>query len=79
MASQKIKVFVYGTLKRGEPNHSTLSTESNGFAEFMCGGKTIEKFPLVVIDEKMLNHLDTLEIYPQLYNRHILNVNGLDG
>lgn len=45
---QLFKVFVYGTLKKGEPNYHWLTTEDNGLAQFMCNGKTIEKFPLIV-------------------------------
>ena len=41
-------VFVYGTLKRGEPNHHLLETESNGFREFLGLAKSDNKFPLVV-------------------------------
>lgn len=101
---QLFKVFVYGTLKKGESNHMVLSSNSNGFAEYACDGITSVKFPLIIgtrrhvpfllnvpnighnisggiysIDEKMFNHLDTFESYPQLYNRHILDVNGSDG
>lgn len=108
MVSQQTKqlfsVFVYGTLKRGGPNHSVLSSESNGFAEYACDGTTALKFPLIIgtrrnvpfllnapdtgynvsgeiysIDEKMFKHLDALELCPQLYQRHILDVNGSNG
>lgn len=108
MISQQTKqlfnVFVYGTLKKGGPNHSVLASESNGFAEKACNGTTAVKFPLIVgtrrnvpfvlnapntghnvsgeiysIDEKMFEHLDALELYPQLYERHILDINGSNG
>lgn len=108
MVSQQTKqvfnVFVYGTLKKGGPNHSVLSSTSNGFAEYVCDGITAVKFPLVVgtrrnvpfllnapetghnvsgeiysVDEKMFSHLDALELHPQLYERHIFDVNGSDG
>lgn len=45
---QLFKVFVYGTLKKGEPNHHWLTTECNGLANFVCNGKTIAKFPLII-------------------------------
>lgn len=103
-AKQLFNVFVYGTLKKGGPNHSVLSSKHNGFAKYVCDGKTVKKFPLIVgtrrnipfllnapetghnvsgeiysVDEKMFNHLDTFELYPQLYERHILEINGSDG
>ncbi|XP_052843653.1 putative gamma-glutamylcyclotransferase CG2811 [Drosophila gunungcola] len=42
------RVFVYGTLKRGEPNHHWLTKKENGQARFLGRGKTAAKFPLVV-------------------------------
>lgn len=101
---QLFQVFVYGTLKKGEPNHYLLASDSNGFAEYVCDGITVAKFPMIVgtrrnvpfllnapetghnisgeiysVDEKMFKCLDILEAYPQMYARHILNVNGSDG
>jgi gamma-glutamylaminecyclotransferase len=46
-----IRVFVYGTLKRGEPNHQLLTMKENGFSEFQSEGRTAEKFPLVIGEE----------------------------
>ncbi|BES97403.1 AIG2-like family [Nesidiocoris tenuis] len=43
-----IKVFVYGTLKKGEPNHNWLENKSNGTAKFEGQGQTKLKYPLVV-------------------------------
>ncbi|XP_032590090.1 putative gamma-glutamylcyclotransferase CG2811 isoform X2 [Drosophila grimshawi] len=42
------KVFVYGTLKSGEPNHHWLTTKANGFSRFLAKGATSTKFPLVI-------------------------------
>lgn len=47
-SKQLLKVFVYGTLKKGEPNHYWLEKEANGFARFECSGTTVIKFPLIV-------------------------------
>lgn len=44
---EKFKVFVYGTLKTGEPNYKVLS-ETDGEYRFISSGTTVEKFPLVV-------------------------------
>lgn len=104
VAKELRHVFVYGTLKKGEPNHFYLTTKTNGFAEYVCDGKTAEKFPLIVatqynvpfllnvpktghnifgeiysVDDSMFGHLDELEDYPLLYDRHIINVNGSNG
>lgn len=46
--SSFIKVFVYGTLKRGEPNSKWLTNLENGFSRFLTAGKTTEKYPLVI-------------------------------
>ncbi|XP_043288574.1 putative gamma-glutamylcyclotransferase CG2811 isoform X2 [Venturia canescens] len=43
------RVFVYGTLKRGEPNHRILqNTKDGGYAKFLGCGKTVNKYPLVI-------------------------------
>ena len=42
------KVFVYGTLKRGLPNHKFMIDGKNGIAEFICSATTKDKYPLVV-------------------------------
>ena len=41
-------VFVYGTLKRGEPNHHWLTDAANGNGRFIGRAVTSELFPLVV-------------------------------
>ena len=41
-------VFVYGTLKNGEPNHHWLTDAANGEAEFVTHAQTIVEFPLVI-------------------------------
>lgn len=41
-------VFVYGTLKNGQPNHHWLTNVENGSAEFICSGQTATKFPLII-------------------------------
>ena len=42
------KVFVYGTLKRNEPNHHWITDKENGMANFMGVGTTVAKFPMVI-------------------------------
>lgn len=36
-------VFVYGTLKKNEPNHHYMAS-----AKFVCEATSVEKFPLVI-------------------------------
>lgn len=43
-----IKVFVYGTLKSGEPNHFWITDSSNGSAQLQSAGTTTEKYPMVI-------------------------------
>jgi len=41
-------VFVYGTLKKNQPNHYHLNDAKNGCAVFKSVGNTTEKYPLVI-------------------------------
>nr|XP_049699874.1 putative gamma-glutamylcyclotransferase CG2811 isoform X1 [Helicoverpa armigera] len=42
------KVFVYGTLKRDEPNHYWLTDENNGVGNFLTDGHTKTQYPLII-------------------------------
>jgi gamma-glutamylaminecyclotransferase len=42
------RVFVYGTLKQGEPNHHWMTDTSKGFSRFLGDGRTVKKYPLVI-------------------------------
>lgn len=42
------RVFVYGTLKKGQPNYFRMTDKRNGHAEYCCSAHTVEKFPLVI-------------------------------
>lgn len=48
MATRFHKVFVYGTLKKQEPNHHWFSKDNNGYYKFICNAETIEKYPLII-------------------------------
>lgn len=48
MATSLSKVFVYGTLKKGQPNHYWLTNTDNGFASYITNGTTKTKYPLVI-------------------------------
>lgn len=41
-------VFVYGTLKRNQPNNYHLNDSKNGCAVFKSTASTIQKYPLVI-------------------------------
>ena len=43
-------VFVYGTLKTGEPNHHWLK-DARGRSSFLGPGLTLDTWPLVVVTE----------------------------
>ncbi|KAG5899877.1 hypothetical protein JTB14_012340 [Gonioctena quinquepunctata] len=42
------KVFVYGTLKKGEPNHSWFSKSTVGYYRYLSDARTVEKYPLII-------------------------------
>ncbi|XP_061918154.1 gamma-glutamylaminecyclotransferase-like [Entelurus aequoreus] len=44
-------VFVYGTLKRGQPNNRRMSDKGNGHAQLLASAVTTQKFPLVIATE----------------------------
>jgi len=42
-------VFVYGTLKKDEPNaHWLVGNEQNGKSTYLANGRTVIKYPLVI-------------------------------
>ncbi|XP_048477759.1 putative gamma-glutamylcyclotransferase CG2811 isoform X1 [Plutella xylostella] len=42
------KVFVYGTLKKNEPNHYWLTAPENGKGTFVSAATTKNKYPLII-------------------------------
>ncbi|XP_050296741.1 putative gamma-glutamylcyclotransferase CG2811 isoform X2 [Anthonomus grandis grandis] len=42
------KVFVYGTLKKGEPNHQWFTKTAGAHHKFLYNAQTIEQFPLII-------------------------------
>uniref|UniRef100_A0A8W8M8I2 Gamma-glutamylcyclotransferase family protein n=1 Tax=Magallana gigas TaxID=29159 RepID=A0A8W8M8I2_MAGGI len=42
------RIFVYGTLKNGQPNHFRLMDPGTGTTLFVGVGQTVEKYPLVI-------------------------------
>lgn len=45
------RVFVYGTLKKGQPNYYRMFDDSNGKTEFLASACTAQKYPLVIAGE----------------------------
>ncbi|CAG2178968.1 unnamed protein product, partial [Oppiella nova] len=41
-------IFVYGTLKTGQPNHYVIKDPDNGEADFVGYAETVDKWPLVI-------------------------------
>ncbi|KAJ8401258.1 hypothetical protein AAFF_G00384890 [Aldrovandia affinis] len=50
-AAPMTHIFVYGTLKRGQPNHFRMMDAANGKAEYCGRGRTVQSFPLVIAGE----------------------------
>ncbi len=44
-------VFVYGTLKKGQPNYLRMLDPVNGQAEFLTRARTVDPYPLVIATE----------------------------
>ncbi|XP_018021565.1 putative gamma-glutamylcyclotransferase CG2811 [Hyalella azteca] len=50
-------VFVYGTLKAGEPNHHWLTDPRNGRARLLGRARTVDTFPLVIASRYNIPYL----------------------
>ncbi|XP_070175014.1 gamma-glutamylaminecyclotransferase-like isoform X2 [Littorina saxatilis] len=48
MSADEHLMFVYGTLKRDQPNNHFILKKDIGHAEFVASGKTVKKYPLVI-------------------------------
>ena len=89
------KLFVYGTLKDGYPNHSRLAG-----AKFLGRARTVEKYTMVYmgfpgivrnpphlhhvgevyeVSDKTLAKCDALEGHPTWYIRELVDVDIFDG
>lgn len=49
--SRLYKVFVYGTLKKGEPNHHWFEKAQKESYRFISEASTVERFPLIIATE----------------------------
>ena len=82
------KVFVYGTLKRGQINHYLLSTGAylgsyntrpsykmfhlGGYPGVIKGGRTSIEGEVYQVDALTMHKLDRLEGYPVAYSRTLI-------
>ena len=48
MTTSLHRLFVYGTLRRGQPNHHLLLDQSNGLGKWLGVARLVKKYPLVV-------------------------------
>jgi len=78
MSKQTVLVAVYGTLKKGEPNHRLLSD-----SEFVGKGHTLPNFDLVEMGSFpgaiKGNQSLTVEVYSVDYNTTFPNLDLLEG
>ncbi|ROI62464.1 Gamma-glutamylaminecyclotransferase B [Anabarilius grahami] len=51
------QVFVYGTLKTGQPNNFRMRDRDNGRAEFVAHARTVKRYPLVIATEENIPFL----------------------
>ncbi|XP_005995554.1 gamma-glutamylaminecyclotransferase isoform X2 [Latimeria chalumnae] len=50
-------IFVYGTLKKAQPNHHHMTRGTNGKGEYCGQGHTVEKYPLVIAGKYNIPYL----------------------
>lgn len=78
------KVFVYGTLKQGQPNHSLLGQASKGGFQRLLGiGKTSNKYPLVIASRYNIPYIldhrgQGQHVLGEVYSVDELMLNNLD-
>ncbi|CAG2111745.1 unnamed protein product, partial [Medioppia subpectinata] len=64
----KFYVFFYGTLKKGQPNHHFMANDiANGRCDYVCGGHTVDKWPLIIASKYNIPCL----LYKQGYGKQV--------
>jgi len=54
--TEKTLIFVYGTLKKNQPNHGLLEADREK-VEFVSEAVTLDKWPLVIATERNVPYL----------------------
>ncbi|KAL0204329.1 hypothetical protein M9458_002347 [Cirrhinus mrigala] len=76
-------VFVYGTLKKGQPNYFRMKDTANGQADFLAHARTVERYPLVIATEYNIPFLLNVpgkghRVYGEIYRVNKTMLNFLD-
>jgi gamma-glutamylaminecyclotransferase len=90
--SNLVRLFVYGTLMRGEPNAQALTGSTyigqaatvaayrlvalSGYPGLLAGGETSVKGELYLVDPQLLTAMDDLEGCPALFKRSEIQLAG---
>jgi gamma-glutamylaminecyclotransferase len=90
--SDRVRLFVYGTLMSGEPNAQVMAGSSyvgdatttasyrlvalSGYPGLLSGGKTSVKGELYLVDDQLLAALDGVEGCPALFQRGEVELAG---
>uniref|UniRef100_A0A3B5MT68 Gamma-glutamylaminecyclotransferase n=2 Tax=Xiphophorus couchianus TaxID=32473 RepID=A0A3B5MT68_9TELE len=70
------RVFVYGSLKRGQPNYPYMTDSCYGKAEFLGTAVTVQKYPLVIATNYNIPSLLNLPGQGKRVNGEIYQVDG---
>lgn len=76
MSNKSILVFVYGTLKRNQPNHYWLTEQSNGISTFLVEGNTLDPYPLLIGTRYNIPFLVNLPATGHKINGEIYEIDG---
>uniref|UniRef100_A0A0L8GR56 Gamma-glutamylcyclotransferase family protein n=2 Tax=Octopus bimaculoides TaxID=37653 RepID=A0A0L8GR56_OCTBM len=76
MTVQLERVFVYGTLKRGQPNHFLIENVTNGLAKFIGDATTALRYPLVIASQYNIPFLLPFEGKGNFISGEVYDVDG---
>lgn len=78
------RLFVYGTLKKGQPNNYRMLDSSNGKAKFLGSARTADKYPLVIAGKYNVPYLLNVpgqgnQVHGEIYEVDDQMLHFLDG